>query len=132
MITLEAVQLRRVAAEALEQLEVGNFVAVTDVRELTDGTWIVLFEDQSPETRFPTFEIAIQQDWERAQAARELRLVLRNKLGICPLCQRRAEVRRLIDREVFRILCTHCGRFEIDHTVLDRLRQDRDARDTSA
>ena len=132
MIALQAVQLRRIAAETLEQLDVGSQVAVTDVRELTDGAWIVLFEDQSPDTRFPTFEIAIQQDWERAQAARELRLVLRSKLAICPHCQRRAEIRRLIDREVFRVVCTHCGRFEIDHAELERLRQEREARDTSA
>jgi hypothetical protein len=132
MIALQAVQLRRIAAETLEQLDVGSQVAVTDVRELTDGAWIVLFEDQSPDTRFPTFEIAIQQDWERAQAARELRLVLRSKLGICPHCQRRAEIRRLIDREVFRVLCARCGRFEIDHAELDRLRQEREARDANA
>jgi hypothetical protein len=132
MIALEAVQLRRIAAETLEQLDVGNFVSVTGVRELTDGTWIVLFDDQSPETRFPTFEIAIPQEWERPQAARELRLALRNKLGICPHCQRRAEIRRLIDREVFRVLCPHCGRFEIDHAVLERLRQEYEARDTGS
>ena len=132
MIKLEAVQLRRIAAEAIEQLDVGNFVAVTDVRELTDGTWMVLFEDQSPDTRFPTFEIAIQQDWERPLAARELRRVLRSKLGICPLCQRRAEIRRLIDREVFRVLCERCGRFELDHAELDRLRQEYEARDAGS
>ena len=129
MIALEAVQLRRIAAEVLEQLGVGAVVLVSDVHDLTDGTWMIVFEDQSPDTRFPTFDIAIQQDWTREHAARELRLVLRNKLWICPLCQRRAEIRRLIDREVFRILCAHCGRFEIEHAVLDHLRQAYEARD---
>lgn len=104
-------------------------VVVTDVHDLADGTWMIVFEDQSPDTRFPTFEIALQQDWTREQAARELRLVLRSKLWICPVCQRRAEIRRLIDREVFRILCAQCGRFEIEHTVLDRLRQAYEAGD---
>ena len=129
MIALEAVQLRRIAADILEQLEVGEFVAVADVHELTDGTWLVNFEDRSLDTRFPTFDIAIQQDWGRELAARELRQVLRYKLWICPLCQRRAEIRRLIDREVFRVLCGQCGRFEIDQSVLDRFRRAVEDRD---
>jgi hypothetical protein len=48
---------------------------------------------------------------------------LRNKLWICPLCQRRALIRRIVDRELFRIECEQCGRFEIDAALLDHLRR---------
>ena len=70
-----------------------------EVRELTDGTWLVTFEDRYPDTRFPGFEISIQQDWSPEQAVRELRLELRHKLWICPLCQRRSQIRRVVDRD---------------------------------
>ena len=44
------------------------------------------------------------------QAVRELRLELREKLWICPLCQRRSQIRRIIDRETFsRIGAIKCG-----------------------
>jgi len=56
------------------------------------------------------------------QAVRELRLELREKLWICPLCQRRSQIRRIIDREVFRVLCDRCGRFEIENALLDHFR----------
>jgi hypothetical protein len=122
VVRLEALQLRRLAAEALRQLEVDETVQVTEVRELTDGTWMVDFEDRAPETRFPGFAIDIQQDWSGEQAVRELRLELRDKLWICPLCQRRSRIRRIIDREVFRVECDRCGRFEIEKLLLDRFR----------
>ena len=122
MIRLEALQLRRLATEALRQLGVENTASVVDVRELTDGTWMVDFEDRSPDTRFPGFAIDIQQAWSPEQAGRELRLELRSKLWICPLCQHRSQIRRIIDREVFRIECSRCGRFEIDHALLEEFR----------
>ncbi len=90
--------------------------------ELTDGMWMAGFEDHSPDTRFPGFEIGIEQDWSPEQAVRELRLELRNKLWICPLCQRRSQIRRIIDREVFRVECDRCGRFEIENGLLDHFR----------
>jgi hypothetical protein len=123
MIRIEAIQLQRLAAETLRQLHVVDTVAVTNVRELTDGMWMVGFEDRAPYTRFPGFEIGIQQDWSPEQAAQELRFELRNKLWICPLCQRRAEMRRIVDREVFRIECGHCGRFEMEAARLEQLRR---------
>ena len=43
-------------------------------------------------------------------------------MWICPLCQRRARIRRIIDREVFRVECDRCGRFEIEHLLLDYFR----------
>jgi len=122
MIRLEALQLRRLAADVLRQLGVDDTAEVLEVSELTDGTWMVDFADRSPDTRFPGFSIDIQQDWSPEQAVRELRLELRNKLWICPLCQRRSQIRRIIDREVFRVECDRCGRFEIEHALLDRLR----------
>jgi hypothetical protein len=122
LVRLEALQLRRLAAEVLRQLEVDDTAQVAEVRELSDGTWMVDFEDRFPETRFPGFAIDIQQDWSPEQAARELRLELRNKLWICPLCQRRSRIRRVIDREVFRVECDRCGRFEIESALLDQLR----------
>src|SRR4051812_15763537 len=123
MIRIEAIQLQRLAADTLRQLNVADTVQVMDVRELTDGMWMVGFEDRAPYTRFPGFEIAIQQDWSPEQAARELRVELRNKLWICPLCQRRAQMRRIVDREAFRIECAHCGRFEMDAARLEELRR---------
>jgi hypothetical protein len=122
VIRLEALQLRRLAADVLRQLEVDDTAEVSSVNELTDGTWMVEFEDRSPETRFPGFSIDIQQDWSPEQAIRELRLELRNKLWICPLCQRRSQIRRIIDREVFRVTCDQCGRFEIENALLDQIR----------
>jgi len=122
VIRLEAVQLRRLAGDVLRQLQVDDTAEVSSVNELTDGTWMVDFEDRSPETRFPGFSIDIQQDWSPEQAVRELRIELRNKLWICPLCQRRSQIRRIIDREVFRVTCDRCGRFEIEHDLLAHFR----------
>ena len=122
MILLDAVQLRTIAADVLRSLQVEDTVRVLDVHDLSDGAWSVNFDDRWPDTRFPTFAIEIQQDWSREGAARELRVVLREKLWICPLCQQRAMIRRLIDRNVFRIECRRCGRFEIDSEVLDLFR----------
>ncbi len=122
MIALDAIQLRTIAADVLRLLQVDDSVAVLDVHDLSDGAWSVSFEDRWPDTRFPTFAIEIQQDWSRDGAARELRTVLREKLWICPLCQRRAVIRRLVDMSVFRIECHRCGRFEIENEVLDLFR----------
>ncbi len=122
MIRIEAIQLQRLAAETLRQLGVADMVQATDVGELTDGTWLVRFEDRWPTTRFPIFEIYIEQEWSPEQAGRELRIELRKKLWICPLCQRRATIRRVVDQEAFRVDCDHCGRFEIDAALLDQLR----------
>jgi hypothetical protein len=123
MIRIEAIQLQRIAAEALRELNVTDTVGVREVRELTDGMWMIGFEDRAPYTRFPGFEIGIQQDWSPEQAARELRQELRTKLWICPRCQRRALIRRIVDRDVFRVECDQCGRFEIDAGQLDELRR---------
>src|SRR5947207_14410332 len=114
MIRIEGLQLQRLAAETLRQLKVADTVSVTNARELTDGMWMVGFQDRAPYTRFPGFEIAIQQDWTPERATRALRMELRDKLWICPLCQRRAQMRRIVDHEIFRIECDHCGRFEMD------------------
>ena len=122
MIALEAVQLRALAADVLRQLQVDDFATVIDVHDLSDGAWSVGFEDRWPDTRFPTFEIEIQQDWSRDEAARELRMRLREKLWICPLCQHRAQIRRVVDMDVFRIMCDRCGRLEIESEVLDQIR----------
>ena len=129
MIRLEALQLRRLAADVLRQLQVNDTADVMEVSELTDGTWMVDFEDRSPDTRFPGFSIDIQQDWSPEHAMRELRLELRNKLWICPLCQRRSQIRRIIDRELFRVECQRCGRFELDHALLEHLRVAHEDRD---
>jgi len=123
MIRIEGLQLQRLAAETLRQLKVADTVSVTNARELTDGMWMVGFEDRAPYTRFPGFEIGIQQDWSAEHVARELRFELRTKLWICPLCQRRAQMRRIVDREMFRIECGHCGKFEMDAARLDELRR---------
>ena len=129
MIRLEALQLRRIAVDVLRQLGVDGSADVTDIRELTDGTWMVGFTDHSPDARFPGFDVGIQQAWSPEEAARALRLELRQKLWICPLCQRRAQIRRIIDREAFRVECKKCGRFEIDHTLLEAFRLAYDAND---
>jgi hypothetical protein len=122
MISLDAIQLRTIAADVLQSLEVNDSVAVLDVQDLSDGAWSVSFEDRWPQTRFPTFDVEIQQDWSREGVARELRIVLREKLWICPLCQIRALIRRLVDMNVFRVECQACGRFEIDGDVMDLFR----------
>ena len=122
MIALDAVQLRAIGADALRQLKVDDSVSVVDVHDLSDGAWSVNFEDRWPDTRFPTFAIEIQQEWSREGAARELRVVLREKLWVCPLCQRRSLIRRVVDMSDFRIECRHCGRFEIEGDVLDLFR----------
>src|SRR6185295_7155655 len=128
-IALEAVQLRHLAAGVLQQLQVDDSVAVADVRELPDGTWLVDFEDRSPHTRFPVFGVTLQPAWSRDEAARQLRLTLRDKLWICPLCQRRTQMRRIIDTGVFRVDCGQCGRFEIENAVLERFRLGYEERD---
>jgi hypothetical protein len=122
MIALDALRLRTIAADVLRSLQVDDFVGVIDVHGLSDGAWSVYVEDRWPDTRFPVFAIEIQQDWSGEDAARELRMVLREKLWICPLCQRRARIRRLVDMSVSRIECDRCGRFEIESDVLDRFR----------
>jgi hypothetical protein len=122
VIALDAIQLRTIASDVLRLLHVDDSVGVIDVRDLSDGAWSVNFEDRSPDTRFPAFAIEIQQDWSREGAARELRAALREKLWICPLCQRRAMIRRLVDMNVFRIECHRCGRFEIESELLDSFR----------
>jgi hypothetical protein len=129
MIALDAVQLRAIAADVLRSLNVEDTVSVADVHDLSDGAWSVGFDDRWPDTRFPTFAIEIQQEWSREDVTRELRTVLRDKLWICPRCQRRAVIRRLIDQNVFRIECHRCGRFEIDGDVLDSLRSEGERRD---
>ena len=131
MIRIEALQLRRLAVDVLQQLGVADTVEIMEVRELTDGTWMVGFADRFPDTRFPGFEIGIQQEWSPEQAARELRLELREKLWICPLCQRRSQIRRIIDREVFRVGCERCGRFEIESDLLEQFRLAYEADDRS-
>jgi len=122
VIALDAIQLRTMAMDVLRQLHVDDSVGVIDVRDLSDGAWSVNLEDRWPDTRFPVFSIEIQQDWSREGAARELRTVLREKLWICPLCQQRAMIRRLVDMNVFRIECHRCGRFEIESELLDLFR----------
>ena len=129
VIRIEALQLRRLAVDVLRQLDVGDSAEVMEVRELTDGTWMVGFEDRSPHTRFPGFEIGIQQDWSPEQALRELRLELRDKLWICPLCQSRSQIRRIVDRAVFRVECDRCGRFEIEQELLEHFRVAYEAND---
>ena len=131
MIRIEAVQLRRLAADVIRQLDVANTVQVLEVRELTDGSWMVVFEDRYPDTRFPGFEVSIEPEWSPEQVERALRLELRDKLWICPLCQRRAQIRRIIDRALFRVECTRCGRFEIEHDLLKYLREAFDAGDAA-
>lgn len=122
MIALDAVQLRAIAADVLRSLQVADSVGMLDIHDLSDGAWSVTFEDRWPDTRFPTFAVEIQQDWSREGAAKQLREVLRDKLWICPLCQRRALIRRLVDLNSFRIECRRCGRFEIDSEVLHLFR----------
>jgi len=122
MIALDVIQLRAIAVDVLRLLDVDDAVGVLDVQDLSDGAWSVNFEDRWPDTRFPTFAIEIQQDWSREGAARELRMVLREKLWVCPLCQRRSVIRRLMDMSVFRVDCRRCGRFEIESEVLDLFR----------
>ena len=122
MITIDAIQLRTIAIDVLRLLHVDDSVGIVDVRDLSDGAWSVNLEDRWPDTRFPAFAIEIQQDWSREGAARELRMVLREKLWICPLCQRRAVIRRLVDTNVFQIECHRCGRFEIEGELLDSFR----------
>jgi hypothetical protein len=122
MIALDAIQLRALAADVLRVLHVDDAVAVVDVHDLSDGAWAVTFEDRWPDTRFPSFAIEVEHDWSREGAARELRTVLRDKLWICPLCQERAVIRRLVDVDQFRVECHACGRFEIDSDVLDLFR----------
>ena len=129
MIALDVIQLRTIAVDVLRLLDVEDAVGVLDVHDLSDGAWSVNFEDRWPDTRFPTFAIEIQQDWSREGAARELRMVLREKLWVCPLCQRRAVIRRLMDMSVFRIDCHRCGRFEIVSEVLDLFRSAYEAGD---
>ncbi len=114
MISLDAIQLRTIASDVLRQLRVEGSVGVLDVRDLSDGAWSVNFEDRWPDTRFPTFAIEIEPSWSRETAARELLTVLREKLWICPRCQRRAWMRRLVDSSVVRVECQECGRFEWD------------------
>jgi hypothetical protein len=118
MISLDTIQLRTIAADVLKTLQVDDSVAVLDVHDLSDGAWSVNFEDRWPDTRFPTFSIEIPQAWSRDGAARELRMLLREKLWICPRCQRRAWMRRLMDANVFRVECQQCGRYEIDSEEL--------------
>lgn len=122
MIALDAIQLRTLVVDVLRLLKVDDSVGVIDVHDLSDGAWSVNFEDRWPETRFPTFAIEIQQDWSREGAARELRMLLREKLWVCPLCQQRAVIRRLVDMSVSRVECRRCGRFEVDNEVLDLFR----------
>ena len=129
MIALDAVQLRLIAADVLRVLRVEDSVGVVDVHDLSDGAWSVGFEDRWPDTRFPTFAIEIQQEWSRESVTRELRMVLREKLWVCPLCQHRALIRRLVDMSVFRIECQRCGRFEIDSEVLELFRSSYDRGD---
>jgi hypothetical protein len=118
MISLDTIQLRTIAADVLKTLQVDDSVAVLDVHDLSDGAWSVNFEDRWPDTRFPTFSIEIEQHWSREAATRELQMVLREKLWICPRCQRRAWMRRLMDANVFRVECQQCGRYEIDSEEL--------------
>jgi hypothetical protein len=47
MIRIEAIQLQRLAAEMLRQLNVVDTVQVTNVRELSDGMWMVGFVDRA-------------------------------------------------------------------------------------
>lgn len=122
MIALDSIQLRAISADTLRSLQVEDFVGVIDVHDLSDGAWSVAFEDRWPDTRFPTFAIEIQQDWSRDEVARQLRLVLQEKLWICPRCPRRAWIRRLVDSNVFRVECQECGRFEIEGSDLDSCR----------
>jgi hypothetical protein len=123
VIKIEAVQLQRLTATTLQQLNVADTVQVLEIRELSDGTWLIGLEDRLPTTRFPGFEVYIEPDWSIEEAGRELRRDLRRRLWICPLCQRRGEIRRMVDREEFRVECERCGRYEIEATLLDRLRQ---------
>jgi hypothetical protein len=122
VIALDAIQLRAIVTNVLRSLQVDDFVSVIDVRDLSDGAWSIEFEDRWPDTRFPTFVIEIEQDWSREVAARELRMVLREKLWICPRCQRRAWMRRLMDTNVVRVECQECGRYEIDSEGLKGVR----------
>jgi hypothetical protein len=122
VIRLEALQLQRLVATVLQQLHVTDTVNLLEVRELGDGSWLLAFEDHLPATRFPVFEISLQPQWTIEEAGRELRLELRRKLWICPLCQRRAEIRRVVDQEAVRIDCERCGRYEIESDLLEALR----------
>jgi hypothetical protein len=126
VISLDAIQLRALAADVLRSLQVDDFVSVVDVQDLSDGAWSIQFEDRWPETRFPTFAGEIYQDKSRPGSGTEvralLRALLREKLWICPLCQTRAFIRRLVDMNMSRVDCDRCGRFEIEEEVLDLFR----------
>ena len=122
MIALEAIQLSRLANDILRQLRVDDSVRVLEVHEIADGTFMVVVEDRSPDTRFPGFSLPVEPGWSRERAARELRLALRDKLPICPLCQGRASMRRIVDAEAWRVECGACGRFEIESSLLDYFR----------
>jgi hypothetical protein len=122
VIAFDVVQLRALASDVLRALEAAESVFVIDVHDLSDGAWLIAFEDRWPDTRFPAFEIEVQEDWSREGVAHELRTVLREKLWICPLCQRRAGIRRVVDTNVFRVECRQCGRFEIEEDVLELFR----------
>jgi hypothetical protein len=123
VIKIEAIQLQHLTATTLQQLNVADTVRVVEIRELPDGTWLIALEDHLPNTRFPGFEVYIEPEWSIEEAGRELRHELRRRLWICPLCQRRGEIRRMVDREEFRVECERCGRFEIESGLLDYLRQ---------
>jgi hypothetical protein len=118
MISLDEIQLRTIAAETLRTLHADDSVAVLDIHVLSDGAWSINFADRWPDTRFPTFAIEIEHNWSREAAARELQMVLREKLSICPRCQRRAWMRRVVDANVYRVECQQCGRYEIDSEEL--------------
>src|SRR5215510_11835435 len=131
MISLDAILLRTAATDALRSLDVDDFVSVVDVRVSSDGVvWYVHFEDRWPDTRFLRFVADINLDSaQQAQqaSAQELsvwaramfRLMLREKLWICPRCQKRAFIRRIVDTDVFRVECDRCGRFEIEREALE-------------
>jgi hypothetical protein len=120
MITPEAIQLRRLATGVIAELQVGDSVSIVAVRELADGVWMIGFEDREPDTRFPMFDIEVSPRWSRDQVSLELRAALREKLWICPRCQRRAQIRRIVDQGAYRVACAQCGRFEIEGEQLAR------------
>jgi hypothetical protein len=120
MITPEAIQLRRLAAGVLSDLQVSDSVSIAGVRELTEGVWLIGFEDRAPDARFAVFDVEVSPRWSRDQIVDELRATLREKLWICPRCQRRAQIRRIVDQEAYRVACANCGRFTIEGEQLAR------------
>ena len=98
---------------------------------MTDGTWMVDFEDRAPDTRFPGFSSTFSRIGPPNRRSASFGSNCGTGSGSARSVNAASQIRRITDRDVFRVECDRCGRFEIESGLLDHFRVAYEGNDRS-